>query len=102
MDRYASGNISFFVDQLRWETSPTHQDALKRFLIREEHRLGATDERLQLAERILRDGADLIARQTRLIAEKKSNGADASSAERTLRTFQNIQSLFEEFRADIY
>ena len=98
----SEGNISLFVDQLRWDTSPDNQDALKRLLIREEDRFGEEQERLRLTERMLRDGADNIARQTRLIAVMKSNGTDTCRAERTLRTFQMIQLLFEQFRDAIY
>jgi hypothetical protein len=92
------GNILLFADQLRWETRPSHQEALKRLLIREENQV-AREERLELAERMLRDSADLIARQTRRIAELKGNGVDTGTAERALRSFEAIQFLFEEFRA---
>ena len=101
IDRLVSaGNILLFVDQLRWEPNPVHQAALKRLLIREEDRFGAGEGRYPLVERILQDGAELIARQTRLIAEMKANGANTGSAERTLQTFQTIQILFEKFHAD--
>jgi len=101
IDRFISdGNILLFVDQLRWETNPAHQEALKRLLIAEVDRFSAREERLQLVERILKDRAELIARQARLIAEMINNGADTGSAERRLRTFQTIQFLFEKFRAD--
>ena len=98
IDRFVEGNISLFVDQLRWETSKAYQETLKRLLIREEDQV-AREERLQLAERMLRNSADHIARQTRWIAEMKSNGVDTGTAERVLRTFQTIQFLFEDFRA---
>ena len=102
IDRFISdGNILLFVDQLRWETSPAHQEALKRLLVRAENRFGAGQERLLLAERILADGEKLIARQKQLIAGMKSNGVHTDSAERALRTFQAIQFLFEDFRADV-
>jgi hypothetical protein len=67
-------------------------------LIKEERRV-AREERVQLAERVLRDNADIIDRQTRRIAEMKSNGGDAGNAERRLQTFETIQLLFEEFHA---
>jgi hypothetical protein len=65
---------------------------------KEEHQV-ATEERLQLAERMLRDSADRIASQTRRIAEMKGDGFDTGSAERALRTFQAIQLLFKELHA---
>jgi hypothetical protein len=98
IDPYVEGNILLFADQLRWETNPPCQEALKRLLIKEERQV-AREERLQLAERVLRDNADIIARQTRRIAEMKVNGGDPGNAERRLRTFETIQLLFEEFHA---
>ena len=99
IDRFGEGNILLFIDQLRWEKNPTYQAALKRLLLKEENWFSRREERLQLTERLLRDGADLIARQTRLIAEMKTNGADTGIAERLLQTFQSTQSLVETFRA---
>jgi hypothetical protein len=93
------GNILCFADQLRWERDPARREALKRLLIAEEDRFGATEDRLRMVERKLVDGADLIVRQRRLIADMKSGGTDTSSAERTLRTFEMIQDLFKRFGA---
>ena len=93
------GNILCFADQLRWERDPARREALKRLLIAEEDRFGATEDRLRMVERKLVDGADLIVRQRRLIADMKSGGTDTSSAERTLRTFEMIQDLFKKFGA---
>ena len=100
IDHFVAGNLLLFTGQLRWETSPDHQEGLRRLLIREEDRLSAGEPDCELVDRILRDGVELIARQTRLVTEMKANGADTRSAERTLRTFQTIQILFEKFRAD--
>jgi hypothetical protein len=96
------GNILCFADQLRWETDPARQDTLKRLLIEEENRFGATEEHLRIVELKLADGAERIARQRRLIAELKCGGGDAASAERLLRTFEMIQELFERFRDQIH
>lgn len=96
------GNILCFADQLRWETDPARQDTLKRLLIEEENRFGATEEHLGIVELKLADGAERIARQRRLIAELKCGGGDAASAERLLRTFEMIQELFERFRDQIH
>jgi hypothetical protein len=103
VDRLAcDGNILCFSDQLRWETDSARRETLKRLLIEEENRYGATEERLRIAERKLTNGAERIARQRRLIAEMKSENGDTASAERTLRTFGMIQDLFERFRDQIY
>jgi hypothetical protein len=96
LDCFASeGNISLFADQLRYETNPARQEKLKRLLIDEENRLGATEDRLRTIERKLTDGAELIMRMKRLIAEMKSSDRDTLSAEQTLRNFEMIQDLFE-------
>ncbi len=103
VDRWESdGNISCFADQLRYEKNPARQETLKRLLIEEERRFGATEDRLRMVERKLTDGAELIIRQRRLIAEMKSNGGDIGSADCALRTFEMIQDLFERFRALMY
>src|SRR5271166_821105 len=103
IDRFASdGNISCFADQLRYETIPARQEMLKRLLIEEENLFGATQDRLRMVERKIADGADVIARQRRLIAEIKANGGDPGRAERVLRTIETIQNLFEGFRALIH
>ncbi len=103
MDRFVSdGNISCFADQLRYETVPARQEMLKRLLIEEENLFGATQDRLRMVERKITDGAEVIARQRRLIAEIKNNGGDPSGAERMLRTIETIQNLFEGFRALIH
>jgi hypothetical protein len=100
-DRWASdGNICLFADQLRWETNPARQETLRRLLIEEEDRFGATEERLRLVKRRLEDNAALIVRQRRRIAEMKRDGADTSSAERLLQTFEMIQNLFERFASE--
>jgi hypothetical protein len=90
------GNISLFADQLRWETSQVRREALKRLLINEENRLGKHEKHSELAKRILREGTELISRQTRLIAKMKAVGADTGLAERALGSFQSYQSLIEE------
>jgi hypothetical protein len=102
IDPFVGGNILLFANQLRWERSPAHQETLKRLLIREEDRLGAGAPGCELVDRILRDGVELIERQTRLVAEARAIGVDPRRAERTLATFLSIQNLFEKFRADNY
>jgi hypothetical protein len=105
-DRFVChGNILCFSDQLRWEMDGARQQTLRRLLIAEENRFGAfgaTEERLQVVERKLADGAELIARQKRVIAETKNGNGDPASAERLLQTFEMIQDLFESFRDQLY
>ena len=95
-------NISCFADQLRYETNPARRETLKRLLIEEESRFSAREHRLQMAERKLAHGAELIVRLRRLIVNMKSDGGDTGSAERMLQTFELIQDLFERFRALTY
>ena len=103
VDRFANeGNISLFADQLRYETNSARQEKLKRLLIEEENRFGATEDRLRMVQRKITDSAELIVRQRRLIAEMKRGNGDTGSAERTLRTFEMIQGLFERFRDSIH
>lgn len=103
IDRWESdGNISCFADQLRYETNPARQEALKRLLIEEEDRFGANEDRLRMVERKVIDGAEFIVKQKRLIAKMKSNGGDTGSADCLLRTFETIQELFERFRAHMH
>ena len=103
VDRFCSdGNISCFADQLRWETDPHRREVLKRLLIREVNRPGATEERLQMIERKLEEGAELIARQRRLIAQLQSCGGDTGTAERALDAYEMIHELFEKFRAVVH
>ncbi len=103
VDRMESdGNISCFADQLRYETIPARQEKLRRLLIEEESRFGANEDRLRMVERKLADGAELIVKQRRPITEMKSDGGVIGSADRTLRTFEMIQELFERFRALMY
>ena len=62
--------------------NPNRQAMLKRLLIAEEDRFGAfgaTEDRLGMIERKLTDGAELIVRQRRRIAETKSKGGDTRS-----------------------
>jgi len=99
-DRFASdGNISCFANQLRWETNPVRRERLKRLLIEEENRFGAMESRLAIVERNLRDGAEIVGRQKRLIAEVRGQGGDTGSLESTLRIMEMIQDLFESFGA---
>jgi hypothetical protein len=103
VDRVVSdGTILHLADQLRWETIPARMETLKRLLIKELNRSGATQDRLHMVERNLANGADVILRQVRLVAKLKNDGVDTGSAERTLRTFEMIQQLFVNFRAAIY
>ena len=89
MDRFASdGNILCFSDQLRYETIPARQQVLKRLLIEEENLFGATEDRLRMVERKIADGAEVIARQRRLIAEIKNDGGDPGRAEQMLLTIE--------------
>jgi hypothetical protein len=96
------GTISHLADQLRWETSPDRQETLKRLLIAEEDRFGATEERLAMVERNLAVGADVIGRQAQIVAKLKNAGGDTGGAEHTLRTLESIQNLFENFRSAIW
>jgi hypothetical protein len=98
----SDGNIFHLADQLRWETIPARMETLKRLLIKELSRSGATEDRLHMVERNLANGADVILRQVRLVAKLKNDGVDTGSAERTLRKFEMIQELFVNFRAAIY
>jgi hypothetical protein len=101
-DRFASdGNIACFADQLRWETNPVRRERLKRLLIEEEKRFGAMESRLAMVERNLRDGAEILVRQKRLIAEVRGKGGDTDRLESTLQTMEMIQDLFERFGASI-
>jgi hypothetical protein len=102
IDRYANdGTIFHLADQLRWETIPARMETLKRLLIKELNRYGATQDRLYMVERNLANGADVILRQVRLVAKLKNDGVDAASAERTLRKFEMIQELFVNLRAAV-
>ena len=94
-------NIARFVDQLRIEANPNREEMLKRLLVEEENRFGATEERLGMVERQLSDGAAHIIRQTCIVAKLKCNGGDSAIAERALRASEMIQALFENFRAVI-
>ena len=96
------GNVSRFVDQLRAETDSFRRETLKRLLMAEINRFGSVADRLQTTERHLTDGQALIAQQRRLIAKMKSNGGDASTAERMLRTFESIQDLFQRVHAAVH
>ena len=100
--RESDGTISAFADQLRWETNPNCQEGLKRLLIKEEDRFGAVVERLDMVERNLAQGGELIARQRRLIKDMKIFGGDSERAERILENIEATQTLFEEFRDLIF
>ena len=96
------GNISRFVDRLRIETDPCRQQTLKRLLIAEESRFGATCDRLQMVERYLTEGEERIANQRRLVAAMRNNGGDVSAAHRTLCAFESIQDLFQTVHAAVH
>ena len=99
VDLYASdGNIALFFDQLQWESDPARRERLKRLLIEEVHRLGASEERVGIVERHIERGEQIVARQAHLVAELRSKGDDASKAESCLRTFEAIQDLFLNLR----
>ena len=102
VDLYASdGNIALFVGQLKWESDPTRRERLKRLLIEEVDRLGASEERLGMIERQIERGEQIVARQAHLVGELKSKGDDASMAESCLRTLEAIQDLFLNLRVRI-
>jgi hypothetical protein len=88
------GNVSRFVDLLRSETDPRRQDSVKRLLIAEEDKFGRTGFCLQMLERHLTDGAEIIAKQKRLIAQLVDRGDDPYGAELALHRFESIQILF--------
>jgi len=99
VDRYASdGNIALFVDQIQWESDPARRERLKRLLIEEVNRFGASEERLGMVERHIKRGEAIIARQAHLVASLKSKGDDASAAEACLRAFQAIHDLLLNLR----
>jgi hypothetical protein len=90
-------NIGRFVEALSRETDPNRQDTLRRLLIEEENRFGLFAERLELAERLLGDGATRIEEQTRVVESLKAQGADPTEAERLLRNFVRVQEIFRSF-----
>ena len=100
--RESDGTISAFADQLRWETNPNCQEGLKRLLSKEEDRFGAVVERLEMVERNLAQGGELIARQRCLIDNLKIHGGDSERAEKLLDTIERTQALFEQFRELIF
>jgi hypothetical protein len=103
IDRFVGdSNIANFVDRLATERDSAKRETLKRLLLEEENRFGATDERLSMAERHLTNGQALIVRQVNLIAKLDGNGRDTGEARRTLQNFEIVQSLFLHFRAQIY
>ena len=77
----------------RTDGSLRHFDAAA---IEEESRLGATEDRLNMVERLLE------IRQKRRIGEIKLDGGETNSAERALQTIEMTQGLFEEYRALIF
>lgn len=94
-------NISNFVDQLGRERDAKNQSMLKRLLIEEENKFGATAERLNMVDRHIFDAAIRIARQKELVAQLKGKGRDPADAEKTLQTFEMILDLFHSFRSII-
>ena len=78
------------------------QETLRRLLIEEENRFGATADRLRIAERYITDGLALIVRQADLVAKLDGNSHDIDEAGRTLHNFQMVRSLFVDFRARVY
>jgi len=96
------GNVSRFVDQLRAETDSFRQETLKRLLMAEINRFGSVADRLQMVERHLTEGEALIAKQRRLVAQLRSNGGDASAAERMLHTIESIQEPFQRLHAAVH
>ena len=103
LERYViDGNISRFVDRLRAEMDPARQQTLRRLLIAEENRFGATQDCLQTVERHLTEGEERIANQKRLIAATLSNGGDAGVAEQLLRVFESTQDLLQERHAAVH
>jgi hypothetical protein len=94
----SEANIARFVDQLRIETNPARRDMLRRLLIEEEDRFGVTEERLEMVDRHIMDGAACIARQAEVVAKRKRDGVECANVERALQTSKMIQALFEDFR----
>jgi hypothetical protein len=103
IDRFVcDGNIANFANRLRKEHDPAKQETLKRLLIEEEDRFGATVERLRVLERYIADGSALIIRQADLVAKLDGDGRDAREAQRALRNFHMVQRLFLDCRARIH
>ena len=96
--RESDGTISAFADQLRWETIPNCQEGLRELLIKEENRFGAVVERLEMVERNLAQGVELLARQRLLVDKLNACGEDSERAELLLGNIEVAQGLFEAFR----
>jgi hypothetical protein len=70
-------------------------------LIAEEDKFGRTGFCLQTLERHLTDGAEIIARQKRVIAQLVELGRDQHAAELALRRFESIQTLIYDLHTTL-
>ena len=89
--------VARFRAQLDNETDPAKRVALRRLLIEEEDRLGATFELLAEVQQVIIDCKERIAELRYLVGNMKVEGRDASVVERCLETQKDLRALHEGY-----
>jgi hypothetical protein len=92
-------NIARYADLLHHESDPKRRATLELLLLEEEDRFARDAERLDLAERLLANGEERIARQRTLISGLRDNGHNVGRAEIFLTNMLVTQQLFRNFHA---
>ena len=83
--------------QLNNETDPAKRIALRRLLVEEKDRLGATFELLAEVQQVIIDCKQRIAELGYLVRHMKIDGRDASVVEGWLETQKDLRALHETY-----
>lgn len=91
-------NIAHFADQLLREPGEERRRILRCLLIEEESRLGVDIDRLEIAERKIKETTARIERQMEVVRRLRAAGQESASAEQLLRNLISLKGLFKDFR----
>jgi hypothetical protein len=93
-----SQNLTRYVDLLETETDSAKLGQIQKLLIEEEDRFGSLAQRLDEAERLIRDGEERIRRQQALTQRLGEDGHDRARAEALLATMARTLQMMLEYR----
>jgi hypothetical protein len=103
VDRFiARENIRHFRERLWIETDPDTRSRLRKYLIEEKDKLGASYELLADVERHIADGDRRIEMQRATVADMERDGHDGvAEARLVLERFMETQSLHKNYREQV-
>jgi hypothetical protein len=102
MQRYVhSQNVTRYVELLESEADPATVEQIQKLLIEEENRFGSLAERIDEADRLIRDAQARLNQQKSLLQRLGNDGHDTTRAAMLMRTMERTLQLMSDYRRSL-